>query len=186
MSGTLSKRLLCGTSVLMLAQAAAWAQTAPLAGDTFILPGGATNYGSLINVNVGGVNGFQGLFQFDLSKLPAGTTAANVSAASLRLYVNKIGLGGSLNVNVPTGSWAEGTVTGTSGVGVGAYVAGPISVPAAGVYLSIPVTAQVQAWLNGAPNNGPAQGKGQYEKISPEVRARFEKHFKVDFGSDES
>ena len=31
-----------------------------------------------------------------------------------------------------------------------------------------------------------AQGKGQYEKISPEVRARFEKHFKVDFGSDES
>jgi hypothetical protein len=37
---------------------------------------------------------------------------------------------------------------------MGQLVAGPIAIPAAGVYLSIPITAQVQAWLSGAPNNG--------------------------------
>ena len=134
--------------------AAAWAQTVPLVGDAFILPGSASNIGGTVTVNVGGVSGFQGLFLFDLSKLPPGTTAANVSGASLRLYVNKVGTAGSINVNVATASWTESTVTGLSGVGVGQLVAGPIAVSVAGSYLSIPITAQVQAWLSGAPNNG--------------------------------
>jgi hypothetical protein len=30
------------------------------------------------------------------------------------------------------------------------------------------------------------QAKGQYEQISPDARARFEKHFKVDFSEDDS
>jgi len=134
--------------------AAAWAQTVPLVGDAYILPGSAGNTGGTVTVNVGGVSGFQGLFQFDLSKLPPGTTAANVSGASLRLYVNKVGTAGSVNVNVATALWTEATVTGLSGVGIGQLVAGPIGVSAAGSYLSIPITAQVQAWLTGAPNNG--------------------------------
>ena len=69
--------------------------------------GSASNFGGTVNVNVGGVSGFQGLFQFDLSKLPSGTTAANVLAASLRLYVNKVGTAGSINVNVATSSWTN-------------------------------------------------------------------------------
>ena len=149
-----SKRFLFGIGALALLRAAAWAQTVPLVGDAFIAPGTASNFGGTVNVNVGGVAGYQGLFQFDLGSLPPGTTAASVSGASLRLFVNKIGTAGSINVNVATASWSESTVNGLSGVGVGQLVAGPIAVSVANTYISIPVTAQVQAWLNGAPNNG--------------------------------
>ena len=149
-----SKRFLFGIGALALLRAAAWAQTVPLVGDTFIAPGTASNFGGTVNVNVGGVAGYQGLFQFDLGSLPPGTTAASVSGASLRLFVNKIGTAGSINVNVATASWSESTVNGLSGVGVGQLVAGPVAVSVANAYISIPVTAQVQAWLNGAPNNG--------------------------------
>jgi hypothetical protein len=155
MSGVSFRRLLLGMgAVAWMQAAAAWAQTVPLVGDAYILPGSAGNTGGTVTVNVGGVSGFQGLFQFDLSKLPPGTTAANVSGAALRLYVNKVGTAGSINVNVATASWTESTVTGLSGVGIGQLVAGPINVAVAGSYLSIPITAQVQAWLTGAPNNG--------------------------------
>jgi hypothetical protein len=154
MSGVLSKRFVVGFGALVLLQATLHAQTVPLVGDAFILPGGATNYGSLINVNVGGASGFQGLFLFDLTKLPPGTTPANVSDASLRLFVNKIGSPGSINVNVAISSWSELTVNGSPGPGVGHSVAGPIGIPGAGSYISIPLTAQVQSWLNGEPNNG--------------------------------
>jgi hypothetical protein len=142
------------TGGLALMQAGAWAQTVPLAGDAFITPGSASNFGGTVNVNVGGVSGFQGLFQFDLSKLPPGTTAANILSASLRLYVNKVGTAGSININVANAAWTESGVTGLSGVAAGQLVAGPIGVSVANSYLSIPITAQVQAWLTGAPNNG--------------------------------
>src|SRR5262249_20658159 len=122
------KGFLWGIGVLGLIQAAAWAQTSPLVGDGFIQPGSGTNFGGTPTVNVGGVNGFQGLLQFDLTILPPGTTAASVSSAYLKLYVNKIGTAGAITVNVATNPWSEGTVTGLSGVGVGAFVAGPISV----------------------------------------------------------
>jgi hypothetical protein len=104
---------------------------------------------------VGGLSGFQGLFQFDLGNLPPGTTAASVSGASLRLFANKIGTAGSISVYAATAAWSESTVNGLAGAPApGAFVAGPIAVSVAGTYISIPVTAQVQAWLNGAPNNG--------------------------------
>ena len=154
MSGVSFRKFLLGIGALAGLQATVWAQTLPLVGDAFIMPGSASNFGGTVNVNVGGVSGYQGLFQFDLSKLPPGTIAANISSASLRLYVNKIGAAGSINVNVATASWTESTVTGQSGVGVGQLVAGPIVVSVAGSYVSIPITTQVQAWLSGAPNNG--------------------------------
>ncbi len=150
-----SKRFLFGIGALALLRAAAWAQTVPLVGDTFIAPGTASNFGGTVNVNVGGITGYQGLFQFDLSALPPGTTAASVSGASLRLFVNKIGTAGGINVYAATASWTESTVNGLAGAPApGALVAGPIGISVASAYISIPVTAQVQAWLNGAPNNG--------------------------------
>jgi hypothetical protein len=150
-----SRRILWGIGAVVLFQAAAGAQTAPLTGDAFIQPGVATNYGATPTVNVGGALGLQGLVQFDLTLLPPGTTAASVSNAYLRLFVNKVGAAGAIFVNVATSSWAESTVNGGAGApGIGAFVAGPINVSVAGSYISIPVTAQVQAWLNGAPNNG--------------------------------
>jgi len=97
----------------------------------------------------------RGFFLFDLTKLPAGTTAANVSSASLRLFVNKVGAAGAINVYGATASWSESTVNGLSGGPLpGPLVAGPIGVSIASAYVAIPVTSQVQAWLNSAPNNG--------------------------------
>ncbi|HEV3199996.1 MAG TPA: DNRLRE domain-containing protein [Bryobacteraceae bacterium] len=145
-----------GIGALVWLQAAAvWAQTVPLVGDAFISPGASNNYGGTVNVNVGGVPGFQGLFLFDVTKLPAGTTAANVTSASLRLFLNKVGAAGGINVYAATASWSEMTVNGLPGGPLpGTLVAGPINVSVAGSYISIPVTGQVQAWLNSAPNNG--------------------------------
>jgi Collagen triple helix repeat (20 copies) len=154
MSGTWVGKPFFAAGLLVLLPAALSGQTAPLLGDAYIQPGGSANYGSVAVVHLGGDNGFQGLLEFDLGTLPAGTTAASVSSAYLRVYVDQVLGPGSISVNAPTGAWTESTVTGTSGVGVGSYVAGPVPVPAAGAYLSIPVTAQVQAWLLGAPNYG--------------------------------
>jgi hypothetical protein len=154
MSGVLSRRLLFGIGAFALLHTAVWAQTAPLVGDAFIVPGSVANYGAVINVNVGGTLTCQGLFLFDLTTLPPGTIAASVSSASLRLFVSKVGAAGSINVNALTSPWSEATVSGFTAPSVGALVAGPIGVSVAGSYISIPVTSQVQAWLNGAPNNG--------------------------------
>ena len=154
MSGA-SRRIFYGIAALTFLQPAVWSQTVPLIGDTFIQPGSGINVGGTVTVNVGGATGFQGLFQFDLSKLPTGTTAANVSSASLRLFVNKVGAAGPINIYTATTSWSELTVNGLPGAPLpGSLVAGPINVSVAGAYLYIPITGQVQSWLNGAPNNG--------------------------------
>ena len=149
------RRIWSGIGLLVLCQAAVWAQSAPLVGDAFFNPGLANNFGATVNINVGGIAGSQGLVQFDLTKLPAGTTASSVLAATLRLFVNKISTPGAVDVFAAASSWSESTVNGASGTpGAGALVAGPLSVSVAGTYVVIPVTSQVQAWLNGSPNNG--------------------------------
>jgi hypothetical protein len=140
--------------LLALALPAAWAQTAPLVGDAFINPGSASNFGGTVNVNVGGASGSQGLFLFDLTALPAGTTASNVSVATLRLFLNKVGAAGSVNVYAAATAWSESTVNGLPGPGPAVLIAGAVPVSVAGSYVVIPVTSQVQAWLSGAPNNG--------------------------------
>lgn len=150
-----SRRILFGICGLAAFQAAVWAQSVPLLGDAYIIPGSASSLGGTVAVNVGGTSGFQGLFLFDLSKLPAGTTASSVGSASLRLFVNKVSAAGSINVYGATASWSESTVNGLPGGPLpGSFVAGPIGVSVAGTYVSIPITGQLQAWLNGAPNNG--------------------------------
>ena len=149
-----ARRFLCGIALLALSQAAAWAQSAPLIGDAFFNPGLANNFGATVNLNVGGVAGSQGLVQFDLGKLPPGTIGSSVMVATLRLFVNKISTPGTINIYAAASSWAESTVNGVPGPGAGTLVAGPVSVSVAGTYIVIPVTTQVQAWINGAANNG--------------------------------
>src|ERR1051326_4541259 len=149
-----SRNAWIGIGLLSALPWAAVAQTSPLVGDAMIIPGNATNAGSLATVNVGGITGTQALLQFDLSTLPPGTLSSNVLLATLRLYVNKVASPGAINVYTATSAWTESSVNGLNGPGPGSLVAGPISISTANAYLSIPVTAQVQAWLTGAPNNG--------------------------------
>src|SRR5580698_9709406 len=76
---------LCG----FLSPGKAYAAQATLVADAHVnsaLP--TVNSGAISNLDVGG--GYTTLLQFDLSMLPAGTTASQVSRAVLRLYVNRV------------------------------------------------------------------------------------------------
>ncbi len=155
MIGETTKRILRGFGALAIVHSAAWAQnaTAPLLGDAFINPGSASNFGATVNLNVGGPAGSQGLIQFDLSKVTV--APASIAVASLRLFVNRVTTPGSVDIYSVNGSWAESSVNGLSGGPIpGALVANAVPVTVSGSYIVIPVTAQVQSWLGGSPNNG--------------------------------
>ena len=88
----------------------AYATEGVVVGDAYVNSGHpAVNYGSLSNLYVNS-NG-TALIQFDLSSLPAGTTASQIGAASLKLYVNRVNTAGPVNVVAVTSPWSESTVT---------------------------------------------------------------------------
>jgi len=78
-------RILLAAGAAIFLQAAAWADQAHLVGDASFAPGNAGHLGATPTINVGGPTDFQGLVQFDLSTLPAGTTASQVSNARSRM-----------------------------------------------------------------------------------------------------
>jgi hypothetical protein len=113
----------------------------------------AANFGALATVNVGG--GAVGLVRFDLSTLPAGTTAAQVVKATLVLYVNRVGAAGAVEVQTVFSPWGEATVTASSPPTVGGGGSGPtVPVTAAGQFVTVDVTTQVKAWIGGGANFG--------------------------------
>ena len=118
----------------------------------------AVNSGAISNVNVGA--GYTGLFQFDLSLLPAGTTSAQVSRAVLRLYVNQVNTAGLVSLQPVQGSWSEYGVTAQTLPALGA-AAQVFSVSQAGAYVAVDVTSLVQGWIaNPASNHGFALSAG--------------------------
>ncbi len=72
-----------------LAPVAAMAQTLLPVQDSYVVPANGANFGSGANIAVGNSSS-QGLIQFDLSGLPAGTIAAQVQKALFTIYVNHI------------------------------------------------------------------------------------------------
>lgn len=147
-------RVLLAVGVAVFLHAAAWADQAQLVGDASFAPGNAGHLGATPTINVGGPTNFQGLVQFSFSTLPAGTTAAQVSNATLQLFVSRVGTPGSVDIYAANAPWTEATVTGTGFPGPGTPVAAGVPVGIAGSYIVLDVTAQVKAWLNGAANNG--------------------------------
>ncbi len=135
---------------------AAWADnTVALVGDAFYAPGNSTNYGSVPTVNVGSTANNVGLVQFDLTQLPAGTTAASVAEAKLILFANKVTSAGTITIAEAVGSWNESTVNGTNNPATGNAIESSIPVTAGNVYITVDVTQAVQDWLNSTtPNNG--------------------------------
>ncbi len=74
--------------VVFSATGAAHATDATVAADTFVTSAHTlTNYGGLSNLYVG--NGATAMVRFDLSSLPAGTTASQIARATLKVYVNR-------------------------------------------------------------------------------------------------
>ena len=155
----------CADAVLTLgliassASKPAWAAQAVLAADAHVnsaMP--AVNSGAISNLDVGG--GYTTLLQFDLSLLPAGTIASQVSRAVLRLYVNRVTTPGLIAFAPVTGPWGEYSVTYATEPSIGSP-AGVFSVNQAAAFIAIDVTSQVQGWItNPATNNGLALSAG--------------------------
>ena len=134
--------------LLCLALAAALpaaAEQATLAADAHVnaaLP--AVNSGTLSNLNAGG--GYIALVQFDLSLLPANTTAAQISRAVLRLYVNRVDTAGLVSLQPVGAAWSEYGVTYATLPALGSAVS-VFSVAQAGGYVAVDVTSLVQSWV---------------------------------------
>ena len=118
----------------------------------------SVNSGTISNLNVGG--GYTALVQFDLSTLPVGTTASQVSRAVLRLYCNRADTPGLVSVQPVNGAWGEYSVTYTTLPTVGS-AAQVVQVNQAGAYVTVDVTGLVQGWITSpSTNNGLALTAG--------------------------
>ena len=132
----------------------AQALDSPLAADTYVSSTNPTlNFGAQATLNIGGSS--LALVGFDLSTLPPGVTPDKLVKATLVLYVNRIGVAGAVEVQTALSGWAESTVTNATAPTLSGPGTGPVVAIAAGAqYVSVDVTTQVKAWLNGAPNYG--------------------------------
>jgi hypothetical protein len=139
---------------LALAPVAVLAQTVPLTQDSWVIPGTSGNFGNTTTLSLGGAGSAQALAQFDLTALPNGTAASDVSKAVLTLFVNKVNTAGTINISAANGTWTELGVNGNNSPAAGAALASGVSVSTSGTYLSVDVTAAVQSWLNGTTNSG--------------------------------
>jgi len=115
----------------------------------------STNYGAqkLLDVESASQTTY---IQFDLSAIPAGYTGADVSKASLKLYVNAVTKAGSFNVDYVNGAWTEATIDASNAPGLGSTIAAsvPLATADKNQYILIDITSAVQAWLSGTPNDG--------------------------------
>src|SRR6185437_5475135 len=153
MGGVRNILLWMGLASSLFASLPARAAEATLVADTHVnsaLPG--VNSGAISNLNVGA--GYTALLQFDLSVLPAGTTAAQVSRAVLRLFCNRADTPGKVSLRPVEGAWGEYSVTYATLPALGS-AAQVVLVGQAGIYVVVDVTTLVQGWIaSPATNNG--------------------------------
>ena len=161
MERCLSKALCMSLGALLglLSVARAWGAEATLVADAHVnsaLP--TVNSGAISNLDIGG--GYTTLLQFDLSLLPAGTAAAQVSRAVLRLYCNRVTTSGLVSIAPVNGAWGEYSVTYATEPAIGS-ASGVFPVNQASSFVALDVTALVQGWIaNPASNNGIALSAG--------------------------
>src|ERR1700730_9219229 len=157
--GLVRRRFLLGAGLAALSALPAFAVEATLVADAHVNSARqGVNSGAISNLNVGG--GYTALLQFDFSTLPAGTTAAQVSRATLRLYCNRMDTAGLVSVQPVGGAWGEYSVTSATLPSLGS-AAQVVSVSQAGAYVAVDVTAMVQGWITApATNHGLALTAG--------------------------
>src|ERR1039458_1209301 len=135
----------------VLSASAAHATDGTVVGDAYVNSAHpATNYGGLSNLYVNSTG--TALIQFDLSSLPAGTTASQIGAASLKLYVNRINASGLVSIQAVNGAWSESTVTYATMPSPGVLVA-TFTPAAAQQFVVIDITSLVQGWVTTPSSN---------------------------------
>ncbi len=143
---TLVRTALC----VILLSLVAFAQSAPVVGDTF---DNSSNHnqtnGSQSTLAVMSIS--NSYLQFSLAGLPIG---ASVNKATLVLYVDTVQTAGSFDVYQINSSWSESTLDWSNAPPLGASATGghPISITSASLdqFLVIDITPLVQAWVNGS------------------------------------
>ena len=134
-----------GVFALLFAPAV-WATDGVLTGDAYTTTASPTsNYGTVTTTNVGG--GATAWFEFTLSTLPAGLSPAQIQAAKLVVYVDKVTAAGNVAFYSVVPGWSENTITQANppSMSPSPFSAGiPVSQPG---YIVVDVTSQVQAGL---------------------------------------
>jgi Chaperone of endosialidase len=110
-----------------------------------------TNFGANTLLDVEGATQTT-YIQFNMGSIPSG---ANISQATLKLYVNSVTTAGSMNVDYVEGTWAEGTITSGLVPALGTTIESDVSITLAdkNQYILVNVTPAVIAWLNGSQTN---------------------------------
>jgi hypothetical protein len=133
------------------------AQGPIVSADTYLQSGSAaaTSFGALASVLVGpgGAAATQnkGLIQFDLSAW-SGVSGSNVQKALLWVYINRVTTAGTIDAYDVTGTWGEPAVNWNSAPASGSLI-GSVAVNAAGQWVSIDLTGEVQTWLTSPSSN---------------------------------
>jgi len=136
---------------LVLATFTAQATDATVAGDAYVNSvHPTTNYGSLSNLYVG--NGGTALIQFDLSSLPAGTTASQIGKATLKIFINRINTTGTVTLQPVTSAWSESAVTYATIPTLGSAVA-TFTPVAAEEFVVVDITSLLQSWVSTPSSN---------------------------------
>ncbi len=149
-----------------------------------------------VGKTTGGANDSVGLFQFDLSTIPA-ILATDVSTATLRVFsttskvVNASNLDPDashaieIGVSPTTSSWNRGTLSWNTQPTHGAQ-ATTFDVDGLGSYFTVDVTGLVQAWLNGSQINfglwleaTTVMGSGPNSDASPYYAIAFNSGFQT-------
>lgn len=107
-----------------------------------------------VDGNATGVKAKRSFMQFDLSAIPASST---VQSATLTLCFTTISAGAIGHVHdlrQITSSWTQAGVTWNNQPTASGTATGTITVPATIQCVAVTVTSDVQAWVNGAANNG--------------------------------
>lgn len=128
-----------------------FAQVTPSADSYTNTASTKTNYGAATTLDVDGATEVT-YIQFNLASIPS---TANVSQATLKLYVNSVTTAGSFNVDYVNGTWAESTIDASNAPPLGATITSGVSITTASKnqYILINVTSAVQAWLSGSETN---------------------------------
>jgi hypothetical protein len=141
-------------SLILLACTAAFGQLTP-SGDSYTSTATPTkNFGTATTL---GVESSETTFiQFNLSSIPSSYTSANITQATLKLYVNAVTTAGSFNVDYVNGTWTESTIDASNAPALGTTIAASVPLVTAdkNQYILINVTEAVQAWLSGTANDG--------------------------------
>ena len=133
----------------------AYGQITPSADSYTNTADSTTNYGTKTVLDVDGATQ-TAYIQFNLASIPSTYTSADITKATLKLYVNSVVTAGSFNVDYVDGTWAESTITSSLAPVLGTTIAASVPLVAAdkNQFILIDITPVVQAWLSGTPNDG--------------------------------